>query len=306
MPARFCLDLHARYACRHAGVCCESGWPIPLEPRVLAVVSARSLGRRGTVVHQAGPAGIALAGRGADGACAFYDREHGRLCSIHRTAGEAALPSACRHFPRVPLHDDRGTFVTLSCVCPTAARLLLEPAALAIVAAPASIAFDGMEGFEARGALPPLLREGVLTDLEGYAAWEAAAVRTLARRDLGAGTALAVVARATGIAAAWSPGQGTLAARVRAAFDEAHGDAVPGPVVVHPAAGVWLATRVFANRVAYRGRGLSTIVQWLARCLDVLREEARSRQPLTDDQFVAAAGAADLRILHAADETEPC
>ena len=38
----FCLDLHARYQCRHAGACCES-WTVPAEPEVVALVRTRHL-----------------------------------------------------------------------------------------------------------------------------------------------------------------------------------------------------------------------------------------------------------------------
>ena len=52
---------------------------------------------------------------------------------------------------------------------------------------------DGLEGLDAREALPPLLRPGMLTDLEGYDAWERAAIALLARNDLTAGSALAML-----------------------------------------------------------------------------------------------------------------
>jgi tripeptide aminopeptidase len=120
----------------------------------------------------------------------FFDADAGHLCRIHTAAGLDALPSACRHFPRIVLHDDRGVFISLSHFCPTAAAMLLDGRAEAlrptrwrgeappytvgirVVEAPASLDIGHLEGFEARGALPPLLRPGVLTDLAGYDAWE--------------------------------------------------------------------------------------------------------------------------------------
>src|SRR5262249_31122029 len=56
----------------------------------------------------------------------------------------------------------------------------------------------------------------------------------------------------------------------------------------------YLGARVFANWVAYQGRGLRTVVAWLRTCLAVLNNEiARrvlaSRQRVTVDDVVAAA-----------------
>ena len=53
------------------------------------------------------------------------NRQRGNLCAIQRQMGHDQLPSACRHFPRVVVLDPRGTFITLSHVCPTAARMLI-------------------------------------------------------------------------------------------------------------------------------------------------------------------------------------
>ena len=54
-----------------------------------------------------------------------------------------------------------------------------------------------LEGLDARDALPPLLRPGMLTDLDGYDAWEQRAIGVLARGDLTAEQALARIERAT-------------------------------------------------------------------------------------------------------------
>src|SRR6185436_6391704 len=115
-----------------------------------------------------------------DGACVFFEPLAGRLCAVHRTVGPRLLPSACRNFPRIALRDPRGVFVTLSHYCPTAARLLLRDQDLAIVDAPASITLDGeVEGLDATGVLPPLLRQGMLMSLDAYDTWEREAVATL-------------------------------------------------------------------------------------------------------------------------------
>jgi hypothetical protein len=71
------------------------------------------------------------------------------------------LPSACRHFPRVVVIDPRGTFVTLSHLCPTAARMLIDGGPAVVVTSGAVIdthAVGVWEGLDARGELPPLVR----------------------------------------------------------------------------------------------------------------------------------------------------
>jgi len=83
------LTIHADYACRHAGACCTSGWPIPIE----ADCEARLVRAHGaaieTLLDRTGalPAGTTAVSRvGADGACVFYaaaPRGGGR-CSIQR------------------------------------------------------------------------------------------------------------------------------------------------------------------------------------------------------------------------------
>src|SRR5215831_8464688 len=116
----WCLDFHAPYHCRHAGACCRAGWTIPFDD--------------GTV-----------AARDAGGACTFLDAT-ARLCSIHRAGGVRALPLTCRMFPRVVLHDARGTFVSLSHFCPTAASLLFSSGGpAAIVPAPRALVDVGGE-----------------------------------------------------------------------------------------------------------------------------------------------------------------
>ena len=108
----------------------------------------------------------------------------GRLCIIHRDFGVEALPSACRHFPRKVLHDARGTLISLSHFCPTAAATLLTPARSSIVdARPPLRLTSPMEGLDAWDALPPLLRPGLLCDMEGYDTWERAGVAVFAQPD---------------------------------------------------------------------------------------------------------------------------
>ncbi|MFL6280095.1 MAG: hypothetical protein ACJ731_08295, partial [Vicinamibacterales bacterium] len=158
-------------------------------------------------------------GRDTRGECVFFDRGGGSLCIIHRDLGEAALPSACRHFPRKVLHDPRGTLISLSHFCPTAAAMLLGDGELSIVDAypPLRLVTD-MEGVDARDALPPLLRPGVLCDIEGYDAWERAGIALFAQTQPGYHACLDALAAATEIIRQWTPGSHSLADAVLTAF----------------------------------------------------------------------------------------
>jgi len=179
-----CLSFHASYRCRHAGACCRAAWPIPFED--------------GTV-----------AARDAGGACTFLD-DALHLCSIHRAHGLQALPVTCRMFPRIVLHDARGTLVSLSHFCPTAASLLFTAAPdVSIVEAPDALAGIGeLDGLDARGDWPPLLRPRVLMDIDSYALWEARAVSLLTRGTIPPIDALASLEEVTETICAWVPGTG--------------------------------------------------------------------------------------------------
>ena len=107
-----CLSVHARYRCRHSGACCSGVFAIPAEARVVDLVGTLGLqappGSRSRFVSGPESAGSTFVAARPDGACVFFEAETGRLCTIHRRAGAGALPSSCRHFPRVFLHDARG------------------------------------------------------------------------------------------------------------------------------------------------------------------------------------------------------
>jgi Fe-S-cluster containining protein len=315
----FCLDMHADYRCQHAGACCTAGWAIPAEPVVVQTVEThfRTAGRL-FINSTSSPDDPPIVATTASGACVFFDQKHDRLCAIHRDLGHAYLPSACRHFPRVVLTDERGTFISLSHFCPTAAAMLFSDRPLRRVAAPSSLSLDeGVEGLNARGVLPPLLRPGMLTDVEGYDAWEQAGIDVLARGDLSADQALDVIEDATRRVEGWRPGTETLAACVRRAFDRARvpdvampsfedarrrltraREAVPAgltlppddpdavsrwPSVVihyqrdHRIIGRYLAARLFGNWIAYCGEGLRTVTESLRVHLAVLRMELARR-----------------------------
>jgi Fe-S-cluster containining protein len=215
--AAHCLSIHAGYQCRHSGACCTAGWHIPAEPPVVAAIDLHfgPTTRRRFVEGSESSAGAAILATGDDGACIFFDAARGRSCRVHRELGERLLPSACRHFPRVTLSDARGTWITLSHFCPSAASLLFIPAPLHIVPAPDALSLSGTaDGLDATDALPPLLRPGMLMDFEGYHAWERGAVDMLGAGGPDVSTALATLHEATREIQQWSPGEEPLCDRV--------------------------------------------------------------------------------------------
>ena len=336
-----CLSIHVHYRCRHAGACCSAEWTVPAEPHVLQIVSREQI--RPIADHEPfveAPAGATVSGlvvAQARGACVFFDAAHGRLCAIHRAAGAEALPTSCRHFPRLYRRDAAGTHLSLSHFCPTAAAMLLDDVALTITTAAPPLALAGVvEGLDATGALPPLLRPDVLMDLEGYGEWEERAIATFARDDVTYREALGVVSAATETLRRWRPGEDTLPDAVRTAFAQADGlhsdDADQGdtprldlvdvacpaparPVVararrdaavtariasvlrIHDAAVKrYLAARLFANWIAYQGRDLRSVVEWLRACLAVLRSEIA-----LGADFIDAVRETDRIMLHVVD-----
>jgi len=223
----FCLNLHAAYLCQHAGACCTAGWHIPVEEPAYQRLRVHFGGRPELPFATGGPlpdGAAAVLGVQPGGACVFFAADRGNLCAVHRELGPASLPAACRQFPRVVLHDARGTLVSLSHFCPTAAGLLQSPVAPAfeIVQAPGTLTLeDEVEGLDARGTLPPLLRPGMLTDHEGYDAWERRAINLFARADLTAGQALDLLEAVTRSLQAWRPGGASLRETVHREFDVA-------------------------------------------------------------------------------------
>ncbi len=349
--AAFCLSIHARYQCRHAGACCQN-WTVPAEPRVVQLVEERGLRRKGVngplFVSSRKPdsrGGMDIA-RDNNGRCVFFEQDGGRLCVIHRDAGVEALPSACRHFPRQFLRDARGTFVSLSHFCPTAATLLVGSPPLDVIDATPLMVGEPIEGLDAREALPPLLRPGLLCDLEGYTAWERAAIAVLGRTDFGWQKALDRIAAATEGVRAWRPGARSLASHVTAVFEnEAEHRTAPSLSQAELVTLVWrltegrvpsdiapidafedrwcahvgdifdrydtpmknfIAARLFANWVAYQGRGLRSVVQWARAASALVRHHALRRaldsgQPPRPDDFIEAVRMADLLLLHVVD-----
>ena len=238
----------------------------------------------------------------ADGSCVFFEGDTGKLCTIHRRAGASRLPSVCRHFPRVVVTDPRGASITLSHFCPTAADLLFESTPLAIVESPPSLALGGdLEGLDATAVLPPLLSQGVLTDWEGYSAWEEAAVALFNVEGAAPEQAVARLERATDLARAWSPGVEPLAAAVRRAFshtasaDRGGRDRWDGFGRVVNA---FLAAHAFASWAPYERDGLRAVPAAVRDALQVLTDKASSREPLTRAALTEAIRNADLELRH--------
>jgi hypothetical protein len=350
MEHAYCLNVHASYGCRHSGACCTAGWAIPVEGSIYETLTVHFGAHvdREPVFATGGPlpeGAAAILGTRAGGACVFFDPERGRLCRVHRELGPAMLPLACRQFPRIVLQDARGTLISLSSFCPTVASLLLSGTAPEIIRAPRPLALDGdLDGLDARDALPPLLAPDMLTDDEGYAAWERRAIDTLARHGSSADAAIATIAAVTRTVQSWKPGGATLRDTVERAFDVAAAPdsrddlddderlmrlavaSVPkglsAPVVLDDyrdrskAVARWwqeadhvvrayLAARLFGNWIAYYGRGLHAVVEYLRTSQAVLKMEAarHAADPDTPWQSVLepALRNADLLLVHLSD-----
>ena len=327
MPA-VCLSLHADFVCRRSGPCCTSGWPIHVESdRLTAWREALGAGRLSVREDKPGDdilfvvppdlpsgAGAVLRTR-ASGACVFY-RENDGLCAVQCGLGHPALPVACQHFPRRCLIEADRVAVSLSHFCPTVARLAFRTrlAPAAVVAPSALVGHIALEGLDAREALPPLLRPGVLADRETYRAWEAVALDTLGL-DVAPESALARLSAFTEELRTWKPADGSLRERFDAlvaarpdssgvgagplrpldAYDLARASVPAGLAPTRLPEGLraadaelvapawpafsrplrqFLAAHAFGNWCAYTGRGLRTVVRSLEVALGVVRVEA--------------------------------
>jgi hypothetical protein len=312
------LSFHAAYACRHSGACCTAQWRIPLDDtRRLRLERAASSGQ---LPHAAALTesrdGTTVLRLAEGGTCTAFERAAGdrfAMCAIHRVLGPAALPTACRQFPRVALLDPRGVSVTLSHFCPTAAALLLADGPIAVVEDPPGFGAD-LEGLDAREALPPLLAPGMLMDVESYAAWESGALRVLADDRRTPESALAAVGDSVERLRTWTPRRGPLlnwiagsdpvgsdpvgsdpdeSRRLRFQVvlecvpedllhsslpdDRAAADrrwVAPGWTGYARPLRRYLAARLHGSWVPYQGRGLRTVVESLATALAVVRVEA--------------------------------
>jgi hypothetical protein len=219
----FALTIHADYRCRHSGECCGADWDVPVElPVYRSLLQALDAGAL-RVAPAAEPLhpfvvepdfpddAAAMLQRTDAGACVFFERDS-RLCIVHRDLGEPALPATCRHFPRVALRDVRGTSITLSHFCPTAASMLFrEDVPLEIVASPPAFPQAEYEGLIVGvDELPPLLQPAMLMDVDGYAAWERHMIGRCAADALPEAV-LATLERDARELRRWKPGPQTLA-----------------------------------------------------------------------------------------------
>ena len=224
----FALSIHADYRCRHSGACCSADWDVPVElpvyrtlkdavaaGRLQPQVSARHL--HPFVVEPDLPEdAAAMLERTEIGECVFLDRGT-KLCIVHRDLGEPALPATCRYFPRLAVRDGRGTFITLSHFCPTAASMLFrDDCALAITSGPHAFPPGQYEGLVVTSDdLPPLLTPTMLMDGPGYSAWEHHMVMRCAEGERSPESIVATLERDARLLRAWKPGRMTLVDAVR-------------------------------------------------------------------------------------------
>jgi Fe-S-cluster containining protein len=217
--AVFALEFHADYRCRHSGACCSADWDVPVELPVYRSLSAAvSEGRLEVAPAARGLApfivepdlpddAAAMIERTPAGDCVFFERGM-RMCVVHRDLGEPALPSTCRHFPRIAVRDARGTSITLSHFCPTAASMLFrESGAIRIVRDPRAFPPADYEGLVVSGEeLPPLLAPRMLMDFEGYAMWERHMVNRCADATASPESVIATLRRDALVLRRWKPG----------------------------------------------------------------------------------------------------
>ena len=236
----YALSIHADYRCRHSGECCATDWDVPLELPVyrgLDELIRQQRLRPFGVPAEPGPSlltsddlreeAAAIFARTAQGACVFFDGGT-RLCVVHRDFGEQVLPATCRHFPRVAVRDARGTFVSLTHFCPTAASMLFrEDVPLEIVSSPPAFPPADYDGLDiAADAWPPLLHPRMLMDLDGYTAWERHMVERCAVPAASPEGTLATLVRDARLLRTFVPDGRSLAEPVRALPDE-HLEAAP-------------------------------------------------------------------------------
>jgi hypothetical protein len=105
------------------------------------------------------------------------------------------------------VRDARGTFISLTHYCPTAAASLFrEDVPIEIVESPPAFPDAAYEGLVVTDEdWPPLLRPGVLADADSYAAWERHMVARCAEPRLSPEGVIATLARDAGIVQSVTP-----------------------------------------------------------------------------------------------------
>lgn len=165
--------------------------------------------------------------------------------------GHAALPLACRQFPRVTVQSPLGTSVTLSHYCPTAARLLhANDRAAIVLGGPAFPDSGEYVGLDVRDSLPPLLRPDILMDWPSWHRWEEHSIELLCDVATTAEEGLGRLRAAVEDIRRWRPHSMPLDRAIDEAFDVA-----TGPVPVYRPDGPSRTADVLAAvPVAVRGR----------------------------------------------------
>jgi Fe-S-cluster containining protein len=223
------LSFHSEYRCRNSGACCTASWPIPVEVDQLARLQAELATGALTpairttaplTIHPDAPVETPALVAVHDGRCVFHDPSGS--CEIHKLLGHAALPLACRQFPRVCVTDPRGVSVTLSHYCPTAAGLIesepIDAGAAIRTNAKGFPPHGEYVGLDATHALPPLLRSGMLMDWESWWEIERLSVEVLLSQGRDAADALALLRDVVAKISGWSPGPLKLIDHVHRAF----------------------------------------------------------------------------------------
>ena len=332
------LIAQAGYACRHSGVCCSSGWEIPVEDtlhaRLAAAIDAGTVQPRGGagLVDRPGlpPGTRAVLGR-RSGRCVFHTAGPCG-CGLHAWGGADAKPIACRQFPWIVVHDPRGTFASLSHVCPAALERLTDPALLVLAPLPRPAAsFDGLD---VRRSLPPAIGTRRLLDWDALSAWETQLLDACARNDAPEGVLQDLLALRRH-AQRWTAAQGALAAWIASWTPDAPpsaADWVPDPAldaivrasapvgltVPPPIDGVdaprwrasaplirrYLAARLVACWPMHYGTGLATAIAYVAALLSVVAVEIARRTATgttaSDAAVLAAIAEADRLVVHLA------
>jgi Fe-S-cluster containining protein len=302
----FWLNFHTPYACRDSGMCCSSGWPIPVEqsrvPLIEQAIATKVIPLRVEpwLTTEAGApddaAGM-LALR-SNGHCVFFEVGQSG-CAIHDVK-----PAACVHFPYVSLIDQRGVSVTLSHYCPTAVSLLFEhrgPIEI-VEGAPPIGSGDDIEGLDARESLPPASSDGTrLLSFDELSAWERDQIAHAKRADLQPDDVMLFDLARAAVPAPWS-------------WPEApdHLDGVwwsqvaPGWARFSEELDRYAAAKLFASWSLYLGNGLEAAAQTARVASAVVRIEAARQclifgRPLDREVLTEAIRQSDLLLVHYAD-----
>jgi Fe-S-cluster containining protein len=302
----FWLNVHAGYACRDSGMCCSSGWPIPVErsrvDAIEAAIARDSIPLRVVpwlAPEEHSPDDVAgTLGLRPNGHCVFF--EAGRPgCAIHDVK-----PAGCVHFPYVCLIDQRGVHVTLSHYCPTAAAMLFEHSGpIAIVEGPPPVPGE-LEGLDARESLPPTSTDGqrLLTPNE-LDQWQRDAVANARMAELGGDDLTLFNQARTAVPTPWwwpdAPDH---------LEDAWYSLVAPGWFKFEDALTRYAAAKAFASWSLYLGNGVEAAAHTARMASAVVRIEAARQcrmfgRPLDRELITEAIRQSDLLLVHYADQS---